>query len=81
MLILSGKQRGSPVFLGRRAVSVFSSQMQRIPLAPASKGAHMRLPQLDHTTLEGDQLALYEDMKAGIHKTSPASPPSTARTT
>jgi hypothetical protein len=28
----------------------------------------MRLPQLDHTTLEGDQLALYEDMKAGIHK-------------
>ncbi|HWU01617.1 MAG TPA: carboxymuconolactone decarboxylase family protein, partial [Novosphingobium sp.] len=26
----------------------------------------MRLPQLDHTTLSGDQKALYEDMKAGI---------------
>ncbi|EIZ77358.1 hypothetical protein WSK_4090 [Novosphingobium sp. Rr 2-17] len=26
----------------------------------------MRLPQIDHTTLAGDQLALYEDMKSGI---------------
>jgi len=26
----------------------------------------MRLPQIDHTTLTGDDLALYEDMKAGI---------------
>jgi alkylhydroperoxidase family enzyme len=26
----------------------------------------MRLPQLDHTTLEGDRRALYEDMKSGI---------------
>lgn len=28
----------------------------------------MRLPQLDHTTLTGDQKDLYEDMKAGIEK-------------
>jgi len=26
----------------------------------------MRLPQIDHTTLTGDQKALYEDMKSGI---------------
>ena len=28
----------------------------------------MRLPQLDHTALTGDQKALYEDMKSGIEK-------------
>ncbi|WP_260924503.1 carboxymuconolactone decarboxylase family protein [Novosphingobium sp. 9] len=28
----------------------------------------MRLPILDHTTLQGDQKALYEDMKSGIEK-------------